>query len=381
MTASVAPAGGILVVAPDAKDGASLVELLGDRGHIAHAVDDAGAALDELVRRRFEMLVIDADLPGAPGRDLVAAVRAYDVEVPILVLTSNADPWIGSGVVVLGKPLDPEALGKAVLRGKQSRRDTKKIRREVASEAPPSTPEELSVVFERALDAMYVAFQPIVHPERKSVFGYEALMRSKAPGKMSTPPEMLAAAEKLGRLDDLGRRVRSLAAGALSEAPPDSLLFVNLHSADLLDKALYDSSTPLSAVAKRVVLEITERATIEHVDDVPARLSVLRFHGFRIAIDDLGAGYAGLNSFATVEPEFVKLDMSLIRNLHTSPVRRRLVSSVVDACRDLGTSVVAEGIEGEAELRALRDMGCELFQGYFFARPTPSFVPPKEVFR
>ena len=123
----------------------------------------------------------------------------------------------------------------------------------------------------------------------------------------------------------------------------------------------------------------SQRATIEHFDDVPARVSVLRFQGFRVAIDDLGAGYAGLTSFATIEPDFVKLDMSLVRNLHTSSVRRRLVGSVLDACRDLGTGVVAEGIEGRDELRALHEMGCELFQGYLFARPSASFERPAQI--
>jgi EAL domain-containing protein (putative c-di-GMP-specific phosphodiesterase class I) len=380
MDASEAAGGGVLVVAPDAKDAERIVELLGDRGHRARYVADGGAALDEVVRRRFDVLVLDPDLPGAAGRDLVNVVRAYDVEVPILVLTSNAEPWIGAGVVLVSKPLDPEALGRAILRAKQSRNDTRKLRREVVSEAPPSTPEQLESLFARALDELYIAFQPIVHPGQADVFGYEALMRSRAP-KMSTPLEILAAAETLGRLDELGRRVRKLAAAAFAGAPEGALLFVNLHSADLLDRALYDSSTALSSLAQRVVLEITERATIEHVEDVPARLSVLRFHGFRVAIDDLGAGYAGLTSFATVEPEFVKLDMSLVRNLHASPVRRRLVSSVLDACKDLGTRVVAEGVEAEDELRALRDIGCELFQGYLFAKPSPGFEKPARAFR
>lgn len=367
---------GVLVVVADPNEAARLVGSLADAGHAAVAAHDAGAAIDELVRRRFDVLVIDGELSEVPGTDLVAVVRAYDIEVPILVLTQTAAPWIGAGVGLLAKPVVLGTFVRSVERARHSLRETKRLRRELVKEAPSAGPvEELGAVFDRALEAMFIAFQPIMQKERPSVFGYEALMRSGEP-KMSTPLPMLAAAEKLGRLDDLGRHVRDLAATAFSGAPDDALLFVNLHSSDLLDTTLYDSSSALGAIANRVVLEITERATIEHYDDVPARVSVLRFQGFRVAIDDLGAGYAGLTSFATIEPDFVKLDMSLVRNLHTSPVRRRLIGSMLEACRDLGTGVVAEGIEGKEELRALRDMGCELFQGYLFARPSASFEQP-----
>ena len=377
-TNEAAGSGGVLVVVADPNEGDRLVKTLEDRGYAAFAARDAGAAIDELLRRRFDVLVLDGELADVPGKDFVAVVRAYDIEVPILVLTTTADPWIGAGVALLGKPTETDAFVRAVERAKQSMRETKQLRRELTTEAPDRETEELLHIFDRALDGMFVAFQPIMKKERDSVFGYEALMRSREP-KMSTPLTILAAAEKLGRLDDLGRRVRNLAATAFSGAPDDALLFVNLHSSDLLDKSLYDSTTPLASLSERVVLEITERATIEHLDDVPARISVLRFQGFRVAIDDLGAGYAGLTSFATIEPDFVKLDMSLVRNLHTSPVRRRLVSSMLDVCCDLGTSVVAEGIEGKDELRALHDMGCELFQGYLFARPSASFERPAQI--
>jgi len=368
---------GVLVVEPDIKEGARLVQALADRGFPAHLAIDGGSAIDELVRHRFDVLVLDGDVPELPGRDLVSVVRAYDIEVPVVVLTSNAEPWVGAGVGLVARPVDPDALAQAVQRARQTRRETAKLRKEVLSRPPKSAPEELAAIYDRSLDELFLAFQPILDKDQ-NVFGYEALMRSREP-KMSVPPQILAAAEELGRLEDLGRRVRSVAAATFSKAPENAHLFVNLHSSDLLDKTLYDSSMPLASIARRVVLEITERATIEDVEDVPARLSVLRFHDFRVAIDDLGAGYAGLTSFATVEPEFVKLDMSLVRNVHTSPVRRRLVASMVDACRDLGTRVVAEGIEGLEELRVLREIGCDLFQGFLFAKPSADFARPAPI--
>ena len=91
-----------------------------------------------------------------------------------------------------------------------------------------------------------------------------------------------------------------------------------------------------------------------------------------VAVDDLGAGYAGLASFAQLEPEIVKLDISLVRGVHSSLVKRRLVSSMVTLCQELGSLVVAEGIETEAERDVLVDLGCDLLQGFRFARPGPA---------
>src|SRR6202000_829860 len=103
---------------------------------------------------------------------------------------------------------------------------------------------------------------------------------------------LLDAAERLGALDELGRLVRRRACEALSAAAGDATLFVNLHPRDLLDPDLSDPRSPLAAVADRVVLEVTERASLSGLEDVQGRIAALRKLGFRIAIDDLGAGYA-----------------------------------------------------------------------------------------
>jgi EAL domain-containing protein (putative c-di-GMP-specific phosphodiesterase class I) len=190
------------------------------------------------------------------------------------------------------------------------------------------------------------------------------------------PGAVLDAAERLDRLEELGRHVRALSAEAFEQAPPDASLFVNLHTRDLLDPALYEANAPLTKVADRVVLEITERSTIDGVTDVQSRVSDLRRLGYRIAIDDLGAGYAGLSSFAALEPEIVKLDMSLVRNVHQSAIRQRLIGSMTTLCQEMGIQVVAEGIEVVEERDSLRGFGCTLLQGYLFAKPGPPFPVP-----
>lgn len=349
----------------------SLSRELVDRRYAPTVVDDGAQAIDALVRNRFDLLFLDAELPGMGMADLVSVVRAYDIQVAIISFSSRPPPKEPGTLEYLRKPVSSTALDALIARIK-TKRAMPHPRTEFVSE-PPSSGTLRVANFERALQQLWIAFQPIVSDQGRTVFGYEALMRSHEP-TMRSPLEILDAAERLERLPELGQRVRGLAATAFFGAPDSTTLFVKLHSRDLLDPGLYDNTSPLAAMADRVVLELTERATLEHVGEVRPRLSVLRFQGFRVAIDDLGTGYAGLTSFDSVEPEFVKLDMSLIRNIHLSPVRSRLVESMLDVCRDLKIRVVAEGIETKEELDALSKLGCELFQGYLFARPATAFA-------
>jgi EAL domain-containing protein (putative c-di-GMP-specific phosphodiesterase class I) len=237
----------------------------------------------------------------------------------------------------------------------------------------------LQTGFQRALDTMWLAYQPIVVASDHSVFGYEALLRSTEQS-LPHPGAVLDAAERLGKLDDVGRKVRALATAAVTSIEPTSALFVNLHCRDLLDPTLLMKTSPLSSVAHRVVLEITERASLDVVPDAQARLRDLREMGFRIAVDDLGAGYAGLTSFVALEPQIVKLDMSLVRDVDKSSVKQKLIRAMTALCKDLGMLVVAEGVETPLEHDLLVDVGCDLLQGYFLGRPAKIFQAAQPEF-
>ena len=175
---------------------------------------------------------------------------------------------------------------------------------------------------------------------------------------------------------EIGRRVRQLCGESVGK-PPDALLFVNIHTKDLMDDVIYSPAAPLTRIAQHVVIEITERARLEDVPDAAERIGRLRGMGYRIAIDDLGAGYAGLTSFAALEPDFMKLDRALIQDIHQSNTKSKLVGAMLNACRDLGVEVVGEGIEQKEERDALIALGCDLFQGFLFARPALPFPTPQ----
>src|SRR5690606_33957080 len=117
---------------------------------------------------------------------------------------------------------------------------------------------------------------------------------------------------------------------------------------------------PLTKVAQRIVLEITERTSLEGHTDIRYRVAELRELGFKVAIDDLGGGHARMGTFTPLDTDFVKLDMSLVRGIDRQPLKQRLVRSLTELCRDHGTQVIGEGVETEAEAQTLADLGCDL---------------------
>jgi EAL domain-containing protein (putative c-di-GMP-specific phosphodiesterase class I) len=170
--------------------------------------------------------------------------------------------------------------------------------------------------------------------------------------------------------------VRTAVAAAAVDAPADALLFVNVHGLELNDEELFAAGAGLGPHASRVVLEITERTGIDPAAG-PTRVAMLRKLGYRIAVDDLGAGYAALGALASLEPEVVKLDMSLVRDIDNSTQKQSIVRSMLQVCRDeLGVSVICEGVETAAERDTLDDLGSDTLQGYFFGRPSASFSVP-----
>jgi EAL domain-containing protein (putative c-di-GMP-specific phosphodiesterase class I) len=235
---------------------------------------------------------------------------------------------------------------------------------------------ELEDKLGRCLATLTLHYQPIVHASTRTRFGYEALLRS-SDRSLPDPGAILDAAERLERLATLGRGVRAQVARTIASAPPGrGLVFVNLHLHDLFDKQLLSPFAPLSKVASRVVLEITERTSLEGQLDLRYRVAELRELGYHIAIDDLGGGHARMGTFTPLDTDFVKLDMSLVRDVDKHHMKQRLIRSITQLCREQGTRVIGEGVETEAEARVLVDLGCDMLQGYLIAKPGLPFVDP-----
>ncbi len=351
-------------------------------GYRVATAEDGEQAVRLLDHDDFDVVVSDITMPGMGGVGLLRVARERGLDLPFVMVTGSptldtAIPALEHGALrYLSKPVDPGELERAV-EGAAMRNRASRVQREALAVVAESDRISRALVAEgegldRALGQMWMAWQPIVLWSERRTFSFEALMRTDD-RTFPHPGAVLDAAERTGRLGDVGRTVRRLVAAEAACAPPDALLFVNLHSRDLLDDALYSADAPLSRIAHRVVLEITERAAVSEIKELRARVAALRGMGFRMAIDDLGAGFAGLSSIAQLEPDVVKLDMSLVRGIHESTTKRKLVASMTTLCREMGLLVVAEGVETREERDTLVDVGCDLFQGYFFAKPAKAF--------
>lgn len=226
--------------------------------------------------------------------------------------------------------------------------------------------------------AFTMAFHPIVDIEKNEIWGYEALVRGI---------EGQGAGYILGQVNDDNRyrfdqacRTKAIElAGGLFPAG-DVRLSINF-----LPNAVYEPAACIRATLeaarrigfshRRIMFEFTENERMTDVAHVQRIVADYRQRGFLTALDDFGAGYAGLGLLARFQPDLIKLDMELIRGIADSPARRAIVSGVIGIARTLGVAVIAEGIETQDELSALREAGITLFQGYLFARPAVAALP------
>lgn len=222
-----------------------------------------------------------------------------------------------------------------------------------------------------------MAFQPIVDLEDGSIYAYEALVRA-LDGRGG-------AAAVLSQVTDENRYAFDQACRRKAIELASALGMQSLLSVNFLPNAAYSPGSSLERTFEtaalcdfpphHIILEVSET---EPARD-PARLKAIfadyKRQGMLTAIDDFGAGHSGLNTLAEFQPDIVKIDMDLTRNVHKDRVRRAITRAIVTMCRDLGISVIAEGVENVHEVLTLREMGIRLYQGYLFARPEVGLLP------
>ena len=343
----------------------------------------ASEALRAIEEAPFDAIVSDIQMPEMDGLQLLETLRDRGLDAPVILITGAPSLETAKRAVEFGalcyleKPCEMDELEANVAQAVRRAR-IQRVQQEAMSLLKRSHAEEEGQRseherFDRALESVWLARQPIVRWSIGEAVAWEGLLRCDESSLPGAGP-LLELAECLGRSGDLARVVRRQAADAARQLPGESWLHTNVSPADLADDDLYDPASPLARVASSVVIEITEGERLEGVQGLAERTAALRDLGFRIAVDDLGAGYAGLNSFAAVRPDIVKLDMGLVRDIDRDPTRARVASSMIELCRDMDILLVAEGIETIAERDTLVELGCDYFQGYLFGRPSPVFA-------
>jgi EAL domain-containing protein (putative c-di-GMP-specific phosphodiesterase class I) len=375
---TVAGGRGRVLVVDDERDLLDVVgTMLAEAGWQVDTAGNGREALGFVDSGRYDVVLSDIDMPGMTGVELLREIRGRDLDVPVLLITGH--PRVDTAVEALEhgalrylrKPLRERDLLSAVDDAARLHRMARLKREALAAvgleDRLPTDRAGLEARFGQALASLRLVFQPIVRAADGSVFGYEALARTDEPS-IPTPGALFETAERLRRVHEAGGAIRDRAAAFLARVPALTL-FVNLHALELTDDSLLSPAAALSGHAQSVVLELTERSSFEHIPNLRARVSLLRRLGFRLAVDDLGAGYAGLTSFAALNPHVVKLDMSLVRGADREPVKQRLIGSMATLCKEFGIMVVAEGIETPAERETVTALGCDLIQGFLIGRP------------
>lgn len=223
-------------------------------------------------------------------------------------------------------------------------------------------------------------FQPIFTTADGSVFGFEALARQTGPSPFADSGELFRAANATGCLGVLDKLCLETALHCLAGTrflDHCCYLFINICPETLMDQQLTSQIfgelvCGQGVPSERIILEITEESVISNYDLFRSALDSYRAQGFKIAIDDFGAGYAGLKMLSTVEPDFVKIDRHFIANIDRALIHANLVEAIATACNRIGIKIVAEGIERPEELAVIRSMGIDLVQGFLLGRPAPS---------
>ena len=343
--------------------------------------NSAQEALGILETTEIDVVVSDEGMPEMRGSEFLSIVRRDYPQTIRMILTGQASLDAAVDAInkaeiyrFLLKPCPPSALALCLEQAIEAKRQ--KILQQQRSQAGGADRKaELTSIFERGLSSLWMVFQPVISVSKDRTFGFEALVRTGEPA-VSQPPNLFDIAEELERLWELERLIRKTVADAAEWVPDDALIFVNIHPRSLDDPMLSSDEEPLRPLAERTVLEITERAPLEEIQDAQKKVAALRKLGYRIAVDDLGAGYAGLTTFPLLKPDFVKFDMSLVRNIQTSPTKAKLLASFTCLCKELDILPIAEGVESVEERDRLVELGCDLLQGYQFARPTKMFHRP-----
>jgi EAL domain-containing protein (putative c-di-GMP-specific phosphodiesterase class I) len=272
---------------------------------------------------------------------------------------STGHAWVGSDPMVRCERSIQQAVTEAMMMSLAEREGTAATRRR-----------ELARLIEGS--GIRTVFHPIVRLTDQAVIGHEALTRPFDMTCFESVEDIFAFAESSDLLLDFERLCRRTAIRSAASVPGLGLLFLNA-SAEAVKDAEWSGTVERSLEAsglepRDVVVEITERVAIHRHDEFQSALRTFKSRGYRVAVDDMGAGHASLQSLAAIEPDYLKFDVSLVRDIDRSRIKRSLLESLRQLAVKIGARVIAEGVERPEELETLRELGIELGQGFYFHR-------------
>lgn len=230
-------------------------------------------------------------------------------------------------------------------------------------------------------DRLHTYFQPIVNATTQEVFGYECLLRGvDHDGALILPKTLFDMAATADMLFYLDREARIIALRSACNHGIDKHIFINFNPTSIYDPAYclqttYDALQSCNIDKTKIIFEVVES---QHIGDITHTLNILdsyRENGLKVALDDLGAGFASLNLLRQLQPDFVKLDMDLIKGIHLDHYKQVIVEKILEMAQRLNITTIAEGVECEAEKEWLVKANVSLLQGYLFGKPAAEISP------
>ena len=369
----------VLVVDDDSNLRRVLSLMLQRSGYQVDEASDGLEALQKATASSYDAAVVDYQMPAPDGLEVLGQLREIQPRCVRVLMSGALDlpvvmHAVNRGEVsrVLQKPFPRQLIVSTLEEAISARARLEELCVGARSDGVESQRRQLEECLSG--DFLKLALQPVVAARDGGLRGYEALLRSAHP-TLDTPTRIIAASEAHDLLGRLADRVAQLACSWLRVLPPELSFFVNVHPAELSDvQAVRRRFTVLKPWANRVVLEITERSHVQQMIGWRHTLDALTAEGFRIAVDDLGAGYNSLSILAELQPSFVKVDMSIVRHIDREERKQRLMDLLSRFARATNTQLIVEGIETAEEAAVVKRIGVDLLQGYLFGRPSLSIA-------
>lgn len=385
-----------LIVDDDAISVGVLEAMLLGAGVATQSTQDARRTIELVKSFRPDLLLLDLHMPVMDGFQVLQRVRSIVRPtdfLPIIVLTADSSPATRDRVLAAGaddfliKPLEASEVTLRVRNLLRARSRhlalqqrivdlERQVERESHARHEHSERSEKRVARIRAVldgDAMQMHYQPIVSLRDGTLLGAEALARFSA--KPVRPPHRwFAEAAQVGLGVELQVAAVRAAAGALVHLPTMAYLSVNL-SADAV-RAPEGQQALQQLPPERVVVELTEEGPVADDGATMRALAALRESGVRLAVDDAGSGLVRLREILELTPDIIKIGLAVTRGIDCDAAQRAVAAALVDGAAQVGATVVAEGVETDAELHVLQDLAIDAGQGYLLGRPQPH--PPTE---
>lgn len=233
-----------------------------------------------------------------------------------------------------------------------------------------------------------VHFQPIVHLQTRQIYGYEGLVRGPVNTVLHSPTHLFEAATRAGRVAELDLLCRRVVIHRFAQLGLPGRLFINVDPLSMVHEHFREGQTlefveQVRLNPSQLIIELTETHPVEDVRLMQQAMVHYREMGFRVALDDLGAGYSGLKLWSEIRPDIVKIDRHFIHGVDQDRTKQQFVSTILKTATALGCRVITEGVETEGEYATLRKLGVEMLQGYYFGRPVevPPFSIASKLFR